>query len=204
MKANVIPLEVDKFYHIYNKGIDGTNLFLNDKHYKKFLEKYAFHLQNVVETYSYCLLGNHFHLLVRIKSEEDIRKSFPHLINTDIDHLISKQFSHLFNGYAQYFSHNTDRTGGLFETPFRRILIDSEAYFSQMIYYIHFNPQKHRFISDFRKYPYSSYQSHLSTKPTKLQRENTISWFGDKQDFINFHNSNPDLQDISHLIIDFE
>ena len=44
MKANVIPLEENKFYHIYNRGINGCAIFKNEGHYKKFLEKYAFHL----------------------------------------------------------------------------------------------------------------------------------------------------------------
>ena len=204
MKANVIPLEPEKFYHIYNRGIDGCPIFKKGSHYTKFLEKYAYHLSNVVETYAYCLLGNHFHFLVRIKSEETIRNSFPHLAKSDIDHLISKQFAHLFNGYAQYFSHATKRTGGLFETPFRRILVDSDSYFSRMVYYIHANPQKHGFLKDFRDYPYSSYHSHLSQKPTKLERDSVLSWFGDKESYTVFHGSSQDLSAIEDLMIEFD
>jgi REP element-mobilizing transposase RayT len=204
MKANVIPLEPEKFYHIYNRGIDGCSIFKKDSHYTKFLEKYAYHLVNVVETYAYCLLGNHFHFLVRIKSEEVIRNSFPHLVKSEIDELISKQFAHLFNGYAQYFNHATERTGGLFEAPFRRILVDSDSYFSRMVYYIHANPQKHSFLSDFRDYPYSSYHSHLSQKATKLERESVLSWFGDKDIYTTFHGSLQDLSTIEDLMIDFE
>jgi putative transposase len=204
MKANVIPLEPEKFYHIYNRGIDGCSIFKKDNHYGKFLEKYAYHLSNVVETYAYCLLGNHFHFLVRIKSEEAIRSSFPHLAKSEIDHLISKQFAHLFNGYAQYFNHATERTGNLFEAPFRRIWVDSDSYFSQMVYYIHANPQKHGFVSDCRDYPYSSYHSHLSQKATKLERESVLNWFGDKESYATFHRTLQDLRNIEYLMIEFD
>lgn len=54
------------------------------------------------------------------------------------------------------------RTGALFEKPFRRVLVDSEVYFSRLVSYIHQNPAQHGIINDFRKYSHSSYQSHLA------------------------------------------
>jgi REP element-mobilizing transposase RayT len=161
-------------------------------------------LADIVETYSYCLLGNHFHFLVRIQSTENIFRALPHLAHKDFSQVISSQFAHLFNGYAQVFNLQTDRTGKLFDYPFRRIEVKDEAYFSQLIYYIHHNPQKHGLIADFREYPHSSYHSHLSKGKTKLQRESVIDWFGDSKSYQEFHHQEQDLTAIQDWIIEVE
>jgi hypothetical protein len=55
------------------------------------------------------------------------------------------------------------------------------------VHYIHFNPQRHGFVSDFREYPYSSYYAMLSSKPTKLERQKVLEWFGGKAQFEKRH-----------------
>ena len=79
------------------------------------------------------------------------------------------------------------RTGALFQRPFGRIRIESDAHFRVLIAYIHQNPQKHGFVNDFRDWPYSSYQAHLGTKPTRLRREDVLAWFDGKAGFIEVH-----------------
>ena len=101
--------------------------------------------------------------------------------------LVSQQFSHLFNGYAQGIDKTYLRTGGLFETPFRRIHINNEAYFTQALFYVHANPQKHGFIKDFRAYPRSSYSICKSRKPTKFRRSAGLDWLGGEEEFKKFH-----------------
>lgn len=61
------PLEAGKTYHIYNRGINGTTIFKSDANYRHFLKLYDEHCSCMVDTYAYCLLGNHFHLLVKVK-----------------------------------------------------------------------------------------------------------------------------------------
>jgi putative transposase len=62
------------FYHIYNRGINGENIFVQERNYSHFLILYTKYIDPISVTYAYCLLRNHFHLLVRIKSEEEITK----------------------------------------------------------------------------------------------------------------------------------
>ncbi len=187
MKANIPPLFPEQYYHIYNRGINGEDIFKQEKNYFYFLEKYTKHVEPIARTYAYCLLKNHFHLVVCIKTEKEIRNHFPQKAHSSIDKLVSQQFSHLFNGYAQGINKTYFRTGGLFETPFRRIHIDDEAYFTQALFYVHANPQKHGFIKDFRAYPHSSYSIYESRKPTKLMREAGLDWFGGEDAFRKFH-----------------
>ncbi len=70
------------------------------------------------------------------------------------------------------------RTGSLFEHPFERIEVTSERYLMRLVIYIHHNPQKHGLIADFRAWPYSSYHSLRSNRPTPLRRDEVIGWFG--------------------------
>ena len=65
------PLTYGKFYHIYNRGINGCNLFEGKDNYEYFLNLYDKHVSPVVDTFAWVLMKNHFHLLVRIKEEAD-------------------------------------------------------------------------------------------------------------------------------------
>ena len=95
----------------------------------------------------------------------------------------SKQFSNLFNAYARTFNNTYQRSGALFQRPFGRIEVTSDRYFRRLVLYIHQNPQKHRFVKDFREWPYSSYPTLLSLQQTLLQRDAVIAWFDSKDGF---------------------
>jgi len=69
---NQEPLIHGHFYHIYNCGINGETLFRGSSNYERFLHLYDQYIESVAETYAWCLMGNHLHLLVRIKSEEEV------------------------------------------------------------------------------------------------------------------------------------
>ena len=71
------PLEPGCFYHVYNRGNNGDNLFYNQENYKFFLRKYDEYLSPLVETYAFCLLPNHFHLLIRVKEIPPFEKVEP-------------------------------------------------------------------------------------------------------------------------------
>jgi len=89
----------------------------------------------------------------------------------------------------------TQRTGALFERPFKRIPVDSEAYLMRLIIYIHQNPQKHKFEKDFRDWNYSSYHELIGDVPTRLQRDNVMRLFGSREDFIRIHQEAHPLED---------
>ncbi|WP_305951954.1 hypothetical protein [Emticicia oligotrophica] len=138
------------------------------------------------------MLKNHFHLLIRVKEETTIRsltenRSFQNEGLHSIEHIISKQFAKLFSSYTQSFNKIYNRTGSLFETPFKRKQINSDAYLTRTIIYIHQNPQKHSFVTDFKDYTHSSYHSFLSTQQTKLARNEVLQWFGSEKWFIKNH-----------------
>ena len=59
-------LEKNKVYHIYNKGINGETIFTSDENKRYFLRLYLKYLENKVETFSYCLMDNHFHFIINL------------------------------------------------------------------------------------------------------------------------------------------
>jgi hypothetical protein len=174
-------------------------------------------------------MSNHFHLLIKTKSEEEIRflsnecfapsepigkkpneslggkQSKP--LNEKRKHddkpiswILGNAFASLFKSYAMAINKAHSRTGRLFEDPFRRILVDNETYFTRLIYYIHANPQKHGFVNDFRDYSYTSYHSHVSKAHTKLQREEVVRWFGGQKEYEKFHVQNDVRSDMEYVI----
>ena len=65
------PLQYSTYYHIYNRGNNRQNVFFEERNYRYFLQLYAKYIEPVADTYAYCLLPNHFHLLVRTKSVDE-------------------------------------------------------------------------------------------------------------------------------------
>lgn len=198
------PLEPGMFYHVYNRGNNGIDLFYDTDCYYHFLRLYEKYMNPVADTYAWCLLGNHFHLLVYIKAEDEIYTSKLEYSTVEKPKVVnaSKQFSHLFNAYTQAINKRLKRTGSLFERPFHRKLVSCEDYFQKLIYYIHNNPVHHGFCKNISEYPWSSYGSIVSEKPTQIKRKEVIDAFYDLDNFIAYHNQYQNLFDIDNLIIE--
>jgi len=174
--GNPIALEAGCCYHIYNRGNNRENLFIQERNYAYFIKLWGKYISPVADTYAYCLLRNHFHVSVRVKKIQDLSGL-----------LVSQHFSNLFNAYARAVNLATERTGALFERPFERRLVGGDNYLARLIIYIHQNPQKHAFVQDFRDWPHSSYHELLATDATWLQRDEVLALFGGKKTFLELH-----------------
>ena len=98
-----------------------------------------------------------------------------------------------------------DRTGALFQRPFGRIRITSDSHLVWLVTYIHQNPQKHGFVDDFRVWPYSSYRALLTTRPTRVKRDDVLEWFGGREAFQSTHQQETDERKIASLTLaDFD
>ncbi len=198
------PLLHDTYYHIYNRGVNRENIFREERNYEYFLKLYIKHIEPVAETFAYCLLRNHFHVLVRIKSEEEIRAETLRVSEKPLGSessegetlkvlktfrvlTPSQKFSDFFNAYAKAINRAYGRTGSLFQHPFGRVSVTSDRQFWNVIAYIHQNPRKHKFVDDFREWKWSSYHSLLSEQPTRLKRAAVLEWFGGPQRYVDLH-----------------
>jgi len=202
------------FYHVFNRGNNRENLFYNNGNYEFFLRKYDHYLSGLLDTYAFCLLPNHFHLLVRVKELDEIvvttgqpkgitflKGDTFHASEMD-ENPVSKQFRLFFTSYAMALNKQRKRTGSLFQKHFKRLLVDNPAYFANLVFYVHANPQIHGISDDFRNYPWNSYQRILINKPSKLKKEEVRQWFATKVNYLSYHASKPDLEEIRHLMIE--
>ncbi len=198
------PLEYNTYYHIFNRGNNRENVFKEERNYPYFLKLYAHHIEPVADTLAYCLLPNHFHLLVRVKLVDEIEAAMETLKVSETFRVLnpSQQFSNLFNAYTKAINKAYQRTGSLFEHPFGRIPVTSEQYFTQLVTYIHQNPQRHGLIDDFRCWPYSSYQTLFSEKPTRLKRDIVLKWFGGRQQLEQLHQQKVSEGELAPLLLE--
>ncbi len=134
---------VGEYYHLYSRGVDKRKIFLNGQDYRKFLflmyvcnsEKSIVSRdlgkkfergETIVDVGAYCLMPNHFHILVREKTEGGI----------------SKYLKKLLTGYSMYFNLKNHRQGKLFDGNFRSELVTGDRYLKYLYSYIHLNPAK--------------------------------------------------------------
>ena len=194
------PLLPGNFYHIYNRGIDSCNLFTEPDNYEYFLSLYDKYISPAADTYAWVLMPNHFHFLVRLKEEENDADFTPDRVRNPVRGDTSLQFSKLFNSYAQAFNKRIGRRGNLFQRPFKRKIIENDQYLKQVILYIHNNPVHHGFCEQPIEYPWSSYLTCVSIKPTKLRRDKVIGWFDNQANFKYLHEQKVEVKRIERWL----
>lgn len=183
MKKNTFPLQPENFYHIYNRGINGGPLFFNEQNYFYLLKLLTQKVKPVADIYSYCFLQNHFHLLVKIKSEILIREKFIEKEKVNIEKRIGQQFSNSFNSYSQAINKHFGRTGKLFELPFRRKEIKTDQQLLKSILYINKNPVKHKITDDLFSYQHSSINKILNNENYLVESKEVLSLFKGAENF---------------------
>ncbi|MDD5151893.1 MAG: transposase [Flavobacterium sp.] len=171
--------ESGQYYHIYNRGNNRENIFIEEKNYNYFLEKMKKYLLPVADVYAYCLLKNHFHIVIKIKDKKDLLDNLKDKIHLP--------FSNLFNSYAKSINTAYNRTGSLFQEHLQKNRIENEEYLKQLIVYVHLNPVKHKFTKSFETYLHSSYRSYLSNKSTSIDRDFILDLFGGLENFKFYH-----------------
>ena len=200
MKPKEIPLEEGKFYHVYNRGNNRDNLFYKKENYNYFLRKYDEYLSDYIETYAYCLLPNHFHLLISVKEQAKIPPFQKVESFRKVESLVSLQFRKFFTCYSMSINKQEGRVGSLFQKNYKRIQITTSNYLTNLVFYIHANPQLHGLTDDFRMYPWSSYNGILLNAPSKLKKENVLEWFNDKDNYAKYHAEKANINLIKNLI----
>ena len=170
------------FYHVLNRGVEKRNIVKNDKDRLRFLhDLYVFndaqaapnyillkrHEEQqkrscLVRVHAFCLMNNHYHLLLSEVEEGGI----------------SRYMQKLNMGYAKYFNEKYERVGTLWQGKYRKILIERDAHFMYIPYYIHLNPLDYSFpewregkvqnaqkaLESLRHYRWSSHLDYLGIK----------------------------------------
>lgn len=210
-------LKTGSCYHIFNRGVEKREIFLDDSYYRRFTEtvnyyqraqpiKLSFHLKEteqpgsenngkkLVSILCFCLMPNHYHLILKQLD----------------DNGITKFMNDISNSYTRYFNTRLKRSGHLFQGSFKSKLIGSEESFLQVSRYIHLNPQDihpeggKQFIE---AYPYSSYRLFLGhvNKFGPTLREDVIEYINSAKEYQEFVESKIGLKPgtgIENLILE--
>jgi putative transposase len=143
-----IPLLPGERYHILSRAVGHEKLFPQEANYAFFLSRFQKYILPVANLLCYCLLPNHFHLLIRVKEEKAIRSRYEQTKTKPYSPeigpaFIMQQFSNWLNSYTKAFNTMYNRKGGLFIDYLRRIEIKNDSQFGATIFYIHKNPIHH-------------------------------------------------------------
>lgn len=161
------PLERGQFYHVFNRGNNREDIFKEERNYEYFTELLRRHVIPIADVYAYCFLINHFHLLVRIRSESELGLAAPAKFKKSSP---SQQFGNCFNAYTKSMNIAYGRTGALFQHPFGRRPVRSREYFITLVTYIHLNPQSHGLTTHFQDWPHSSFATYAENDAQVVER----------------------------------
>ena len=173
-----VPFEAGAYYHVFNRGNNKENIFIEERNYYFFLRKLSLYLLPVLNVLSYCLLPNHFHLVIQFKEKRVLSEKY-----RTGKRKLHQPFSNFFNSYAKAFNKANQRTGSLFQEHLPRIQIKDEDYLRDVILYTHLNPENHGIIPDFQSYPYSSFSRILTGRSRIINCSEVLDWFGGKENF---------------------
>lgn len=218
------PLLPEQIYHVFNKSIASEPIFSGLRDYDRFIDLIDFYRfsspslrfsyynrlplsgrkdfienlrnngQKLISLYTFCLMPNHFHFLIKELIEGGIRKFV----------------ANLQNSYAKYFNTKTRRQGSLFQEMFKAVRIETDEQFVHVARYIHLNPYSSfvvRNISELKNYKWSSLSDYLGKNNFSfLDKDFLSAFYSSPDEFISFILDQADyqreLQQIKHLILE--
>ena len=149
MPPRRIPFLANHYYHIYNRGVNRNRIFFSDDNYlyvisllRKNIKRYS------IDIVAYCLLPNHYHLLVKPNEDNNL----------------SLFMQSLFGSYTQAINKQLEREGPLFQGRFHSILVDKDEYLAHLARYIHTNPVVAELARSPQEWPYSNYKDILGNR----------------------------------------
>lgn len=162
----------NSYYHIFNRGAHQQSIFKDNENYLFALRKIKqYSNQLKLTVIAYCLMPNHYHLLIR--QDGDFKAS-----------LLPQQ---VFNSYTKAYNKRYNHSGTLFEDSFHIKLIQNTTHLLHLCRYIHGNPVKDGFVSDPADWEFSNYREFIGTRNGSLfDREFFSEHFSDKKDYYDF------------------
>ncbi len=205
-----------EIYHVYTRGIERRNVFLDRADRERFsdllvhclprnqLRSYSIARRlkikqeitkdgaGLIDLLSYCLMSNHIHLLIK----------------ENFDGGTSLYMHRLLTSYARYFNVRQDRSGSLFVNPFKAVLISGDDQLLHVSRYIHLNPFMARIVGDPLVYRWSSLKEYVEEQPKFLCHYSLIKEMVPPQDYRDFIYDEAgyvrSLVETEHLLIDID
>jgi len=164
-------------YHVFTKSIAGFKIFCEDKDYKRIIEMLVYYKDNpfikfsdykklkfkkkqapiiktspLVQILAYCIMPTHIHLVLYEKQEKGI----------------SEYMRRLLNSYTRYFNEKVKRKGPLWQSRFKKVLVNSDEQLLHLTRYVHLNPVSVGIIESPEKWWYSSYREYIGLERRRI------------------------------------
>ena len=179
-------------YHIFNRGNNYEKIFFEEMNYYYFLDLTKKYLLPVCEIYAYCLIPNHFHILLKLNEKDELPEDY-----RNGKRKLHQPFSNFFNAYSKAINKKYNRRGSLFQDHLTRNVIDIDDCFINAVLYIHLNPNHHNLNKSYPDYIFSSYRDYVKNRPGFLEKEYVLEQFGNIENFIFLHRKR--LSDLTGL-----
>lgn len=212
MPSRIIPFVNDQYYHIYNRGTEKRALFEGTTDRRRFLKTLRYYQiagpkpkfsnyfklelfkidpsKKIVEILCYCLMPNHFHLLIK------------QLRDGGITEFLSK----VSNSYTKYFNTKYNRVGPLFQGEFKAVLVESDEQLLHLSRYIHLNPLSAFLVKNLDDYEWSSFKEYTGGAVGLCAKDGILGFFKSPKSYQQFVLDQADygqtLESIKHQLID--
>ncbi len=213
MPYRIIPFVNGEFYHIYNRGLEKKDIFTNQRDYTQFIKTlFYYQIQNpkpkfstyrqsktfkidpskkIVDIVCFCLMPNHFHLLIKQLQDGGISE-------------FMRRFIH---SYTKYRNVKYNRKGPVFQGIFKAVLIETEEQLLHISRYIHLNPLVSSLVKDLNLFPWSSYKTYIGLENNPaIAKEEVLNFFPTPEAYQKFVLDQTDygikLELIKHAVID--
>lgn len=172
--------QVDHFFNIYHRGNNKAEIFFERENYLFFLRQlWKYFPEDVINVHAYCLMPNHFHLLIEIIQSCDFS-------------LMMKNF---IISYTKAINKKYGRVGHLFQGQFKSKHIDSEKYLITLSRYIHNNPGHSTLAKKNEEWEFSSYLDYLGMRKEELVvKDFILKNYRSVEDYKEYVESMPDLE----------
>ncbi|MFA5933514.1 MAG: transposase [Microgenomates group bacterium] len=196
MPYRLESFQTGNIYHVYNRGVEKRLIFTENWDYQRFLQAlYYYQFYNsknlnfrfsqrlsplnkdfdqntkLIDMISYCLMPNHFHLLIKQLQDGGIQKFMQKILNS----------------HTRFFNTKHKRVGPLFQGNFKAVPVETDEQLMQVSRYIHLNPYIAGLTQDLNTYPYSSYQNYIGLGDDKIcNKKSVISLFKSAKNYEEF------------------
>ncbi len=179
-------IEIAGYYHIINRGVEQREVFKTVEDFEEFKDLMCHYVKNYnITIHNYCMMSNHYHLLIEIQQEN-----------------LSQFMRQLNMNYTIYFNKKYKRSGHLWQGRFKSWYVTDEAYLYTLMLYIEQNPLKAKIVQKLEHYPFCSYRYFIKPKeiPQCLKNSWIVEQFQDNVEEIKaFLNSKVDTSQLQEM-----
>lgn len=215
MPYRVIPFANGEFYHLYNRGLEKKDIFSQNRDYSHFIKTFFYYqienpkprfstyrrsklfpvdpTKRIVDIICYCLMSNHFHLLIKQLKDGGVSEFMRRFILS----------------YIKYRNLKYNHQGPMLNGPFKAVRMETDEQLIHVSRYIHLNPLVSLLVKDLKLYPWSSYKTYIGMENNdNIKKEEILNFFKSPKEYEKFVLDQADygktLEILKHRTIDID